>query len=60
MCGEQEEKQINTIEDQGKKIMKELNKNRVERILDTDEKSTPSLFPKDFLNQEATFEINEI
>ena len=54
------EKQTKMIEDQGEKQIKAL-KNIVEKkYLDTDQKSIASLFSKDFLNEEATYELNKI
>ena len=54
------EKQTKTIEDQGEKQIKAL-ENRVEkRFLDTDQKWVASLFSKDFLNEEAIYELSKI
>ena len=54
------EKPRKTIKDQGKKQIKAL-KNRVEKnVLDTDQKSIASLFSKDFLNEEVTYELRKI
>ena len=54
------EKQTKMIEDQREKQIKAL-KNIVEKkYLDTDQKSIASLFSKDFLNEEATYELNKI
>ena len=53
-------KEKNKYEDQGVKQIKTL-QNRVEKnLLDTDQKLTTSLFSKDFLNEEATYELNKI
>ena len=54
------EKQTKTIEDQGEKQIKALENIVEKKYLDTDQKSIPSLFSKDFLNEEATYELNEI
>ena len=54
------EKQTKTIEKQGEKQIKAI-ENRVEKkLLDTDQRSIASLFSKDFLNEEATHELNKI
>ena len=49
VTGKQGEKQIKAIENRVKKT-----------FLDTDQKSTVSLFTNDFLNEEATYELNII
>ena len=54
------EKQTKTIENQGEKQINAL-ENRVEKkFSDTGQKSIASLFSKDFLNEEVTYELNEI
>ena len=54
------ENQTKTIEDQGEKQIKPL-ENRVEKKnLNTDKKPIASLFSKDYLNEEATYELNKI
>ena len=53
------EKQTKAIEVQGEKQIKAL-ENRVEKKnLNTDKKSIASLFSKDYLNEEATYELNK-
>ena len=54
------EKQTKTIEDQGEKQIKALENRVKKKFLGTDQKSIASLFSKDFLNEEATFELNKI
>ena len=52
--GKAYEKQTKTIEEQGEKQIKAL-ENRVEKkVLDTDPKSIAYLFPKVFVNEDAT------
>ena len=52
-------KQTKAIEFQGEKQIKAL-ENRVEKKnLNTDKKSIAPLFSKDFLNEEATYELNK-
>ena len=57
---DQEEKQLKTIEDQGEKQIKALENRTEKNFLDTKQKSITSLFPKDFLNEKATYELNKI
>ena len=54
------EKQTKTIEDQVEKQIKALENIVEKEYLDTDQKSIASLFSKDFLNEEATYELNKI
>ena len=54
------EKETKTMKDQGEKRIKAL-ENRVEKnFLDTNQKQIAPLFSKDFLNEEATYELNNI
>ena len=53
------EKQTKTIEDKKQKQIKTI-ENRVEKqLLDKDQKSIASLFPEDFLNEEATCDLKD-
>ena len=54
------EKQAKMIEDQGEKQIKALESRVEETFLDTVQKSSAALFLKDFLNEEATYELNKI
>ena len=54
------EKQTKTIEDQVEKQIKALENIVEKEYLDTDQKSIASLFSKDFLNEEATYELHKI
>ena len=57
---EEGEGQIKRTVDQGEEQIKSL-VNRVEKMfLDTNQKSIASLFFKDYLNEEATYELNKI
>ena len=57
---DQGEKQAKTTEDQGEKQIKALD-NRVEKFFQTQIKNQSLLyFSKDFLNEEATYELNKI
>ena len=54
------EKETKTMKDQGEKRIKAL-ENRVEKnSLDTNQKQIAPLFSKDYLNEEATYELNNI
>ena len=54
------EKQTKKIEKQGEKQIKAL-ENRVEtKFLDIDQNSIASLFSKNYLNEEATYELNKV
>ena len=54
------EKLTKTIEDQGEKQIKAI-KNRVKKqLLNTDQKSIIGFFSKDFLSEEAIYELNKI
>ena len=50
------EKQTKTIEKQGEK-QKESKTESKKKLLETDQKSIICLFSKDFLNEEATYEL---
>ena len=52
-------KQNKTIENQGKKQIKAIENSVRKKILDTDKKSIAFLF-SNFLNEEATYELNKI
>ena len=54
------EKQTKTIEDQRKKQIKALENRAEKRFLDTNKKLIASLFPKDVLNEKATYELNKM
>ena len=54
------EKQTKTIEKQGEKQMKAIQSRVKKTFLDANQKSIASLISKDFLNEEATYELTKI
>ena len=54
------EKQTKTIEKQGEKQMKAIQSRVKKTFLDANQKSIASLISKDFLNEEATYELSKI
>ena len=54
------EKQTKTIEKQGQKQMKAIESRVKKKVLDANQKSIASLISKDFLNEEATYELSKI
>ena len=51
---------MKTIEDRGEEQIKSLGNRAEETFLDTDQTSIVSLFSKDNLNEEPTYELNKI
>ena len=54
------EDQTETIKEQGEKQIKGIENGVEKQFLDLDQKSIASLFSKDFLNEKATHELNNI
>ena len=54
------EKQTKMIEEQREKEIKALENRFEKNVLDTDQKSISSLFSKNVINEEATYELNKI
>ena len=52
--------QTKLIEDQGEKQIEEIKNRDKKQLLDTDQKSITSLFAKDFLTEQAIYELNKI
>ena len=54
------EKQTKMIEEQREKEIKALENRFEKNVLDRDQKSISSLFSKNVINEEATYELNKI